>query len=161
MVFAADALTKLGALRALAAKASGVIDVASVPLGHARSAAVELVLRRNEGGAWSLLHDAPAAIRRPFFIIVSLLAIAFIVRMYRAMAAEQRTAQWGFALVLGGALGNLFDRIRDSSVVDFIHAHAIWGGIDHEWPTFNVADVAIGMGVALLAIGMLKRARTH
>jgi signal peptidase II len=159
MVFAADALTKLAAVRALGEKASGIIDVASVPLGGARRAAVELALRRNDAGAWSMLHDTPAAIRQPFFVIVSLLAIAFIVRTYRAMPAEQRTAQWGFGLVLGGALGNLFDRIRDASVVDFIHAHAVWGGVDHEWPTFNVADVAIGVGVFLLLLGMLKKTR--
>jgi signal peptidase II len=57
-------------------------------------------------------------------------------------------------LVLGGALGNLVDRIRYSHVIDFIHAHAKWAGKDHSWPTFNVADIAICVGVGLMAIDM-------
>ena len=59
--------------------------------------------------------------------------------------------------MLGGALGNLVDRIRYSHVIDFIHAHTKWGGRDHSWPTFNVADIAICVGVGLMAIDMFAR----
>jgi lipoprotein signal peptidase len=115
---------------------------------------LDFLLARNRGGAWGLLQDTPEVIRRPFFLLVSLAAIAFIVSLYRRLAPTQRALRWGLPLVLGGALGNLVDRIRYSFVIDFIHAHLRWGGRDHHWPTFNVADIAICVGVGLMAIDM-------
>ncbi len=115
---------------------------------------LDFVLAKNRGGAWGLLQDTPEYVRRPFFLLVSLLAITFIVSLYRRLAPTQRALRWGLPLVLGGALGNLVDRIRYSHVIDFIHAHMKWGGRDHSWPTFNVADIAICVGVGLMAIDM-------
>jgi signal peptidase II len=115
---------------------------------------LDFVLAKNRGGAWGLLQDTPEYVRRPFFLLVSLLAIAFIVSLYRKLGRDQWAMRWGLPLVLGGALGNLVDRIRYSHVIDFIHAHASWGGRDHSWPTFNVADIAICVGVGLMAIDM-------
>lgn len=132
-------------------------------------------LAYNRGGAWGLLHDASEAIRRPFFLGVSLLAIAFIVSLYSRLAPGQRALKWGLPLVLGGALGNLSDRIIRSSVVDFIDYRADWieamnRGIaklyktwtitDH-WPTFNVADIFICIGVGLMAVDMITSRRKH
>jgi lipoprotein signal peptidase len=115
---------------------------------------LDFVLAKNRGGAWGLLQDTPEYVRRPFFLLVSALAITFIVSLYRRLGPTQRALRWGLPLVLGGALGNLVDRIRYSHVIDFIHAHMKWGGRDHSWPTFNVADIAICVGVGLMAIDM-------
>jgi signal peptidase II len=116
---------------------------------------LSFVLARNKGGAWGLLQGTSETVRKPFFLLVSCLAIVFIVSLYRRLAPSQRALRWGLPLVLGGALGNLVDRIRYSWVIDFIDAHLAWGGRDHHWPTFNVADIAICVGVGLMAVDML------
>jgi signal peptidase II len=117
-----------------------------------------LILARNRGGAWGLLQSTSENVRRPFFLLVSVAAIAFIMTLYRRLQPHQRALQWGLPLVLGGALGNVFDRIRYGHVIDFIDAHVG----EHHWPTFNVADIAICVGVGLMAIDMFtsKRGRS-
>ena len=134
-----------------------------------------LMLAYNKGGAWGLLQDASEMVRRPFFLLVSGLAIAFIVSLYGRLGPGQRALKWGLPLVLGGALGNLSDRIIRSSVIDFIDYRANWiesmnhgigkfahgwGMTDH-WPTFNVADVSICVGVGLMALDMFVSKRGH
>jgi signal peptidase II len=135
-------------------------------------------LAKNRGGAWGLLQTANENIRRPFFLLVSVAAITFIVTLYRRLQPRQRALRWGLPLVLGGALGNVFDRIRYGWVIDFIDYRAEWvrkmndvvgrafpghGTPTDHWPTFNVADVAICVGVGLMAIDMFtaKRGRAH
>ncbi len=118
---------------------------------------------RNRGGAWGLLQDEPESIRRPFFLGISALAIGFIVSLYRKLTPSQWALKWGLPLVLGGALGNLINRVQYNYVVDFIDIRAGWvrkvngfisdNPTDH-WPTFNVADVAIVAGVILMAVDM-------
>ena len=118
---------------------------------------------RNRGGAWGLLQDEPESIRRPFFLGISALAIAFIVSLYRKLTPQQWALKWGLPLVLGGALGNLINRVQYNYVVDFIDIRAGWirklngmlsdNPTDH-WPTFNVADIAIVAGVLLMAVDM-------
>jgi lipoprotein signal peptidase len=151
---AADLLTKLWAERRLDGPDAYFHPVELIK-GH-----LDFVLAKNRGGAWGLLQDTPEYVRRPFFLLVSALAITFIVSLYRRLAPNQRALRWGLPLVLGGALGNLVDRIRYSHVIDFIHAHAKWGGRDHSWPTFNVADIAICVGVGLMAIDMFAGSKT-
>jgi len=114
-----------------------------------------LILARNRGGAWGLLQSTSENVRRPFFLLVSVAAIAFIMTLYRRLQPHQRALQWGLPLVLGGALGNVFDRIRYGHVIDFIDAHVG----EHHWPTFNVADIAICVGVGLMAIDMFTSKR--
>jgi signal peptidase II len=114
-----------------------------------------LILARNRGGAWGLLQSTSENVRRPFFLLVSVAAIAFIMTLYRRLQPRQRALQWGLPLVLGGALGNVFDRIRYGHVIDFIDAHVG----EHHWPTFNVADIAICVGVGLMAIDMFTSKR--
>jgi Signal peptidase (SPase) II len=75
--------------------------------------------------------------------------------LYRRLQPRQRALQWGLPLVLGGALGNVFDRIRYGHVIDFIDAHVG----EHHWPTFNVADIAICVGVGLMAVDMFTTKR--
>lgn len=118
--------------------------------GHA-----EFVFAQNPGGAWSFLRSVPDALRRPFFLVISVAAIVFIVSIYRRIRPEQWALRWGLPLALGGAIGNLVDRIRYGWVVDFIDVFVKSGGHERHWPTFNVADVAIVFGVGLMAIDML------
>jgi signal peptidase II len=120
-----------------------------------------LVLARNRGGAWGLLQTTSENVRRPFFLLVSVGAIAFIMTLYRRLLPRQLALRWGLPLVLGGALGNVLDRIRYGQVIDFIDAHLVWSGIDHHWPTFNVADIAICVGVGLMAVDMFTSKRGH
>jgi signal peptidase II len=119
-----------------------------------------LVLARNRGGAWGLLQSTSENVRRPFFLLVSVAAIAFIMTLYRRLTPRQRALRWGLPFVLGGALGNVFDRVRYGQVIDFIDAHALLGGVDRHWPTFNVADIAICVGVGLMAIDMFTSKRS-
>ena len=116
---------------------------------------VDFILARNKGGAWGLLQTTSELVRRPFFLLVSALAIGFIVTLFSRLQPRQRALRWGLPLVLGGALGNVFDRIHYGWVIDFIDVHVTRGGIEHHWPTFNVADIAICVGVALMAIDMM------
>src|SRR3954469_16685647 len=116
-----------------------------------------LVLAKNKGGAWGLLQGQSENVRRPFFLLVSVAAIAFIMTLYRRLHRKQHALKWGLPLVLGGALGNVFDRIRYGHVIDFIDYRADWVLKMNDvfvrtkvsrmstahWPTFNVADVWI------------------
>ncbi len=132
------------------------------------------ILARNPGGAWGLLQGQSENVRRPFFLLVSVAAIAFIVTLYRRLQPNQHALKWGLPLVLGGALGNVFDRIRYGYVIDFIDYRADWlhkanefvqkrflpkHTVTDHWPTFNVADIAICVGVGLMAVDMLTSRR--
>jgi lipoprotein signal peptidase len=148
ITLAADLGSKLWAERRLD-RPDAIFHPVVLIQGH-----LDFVLAKNRGGAWGLLQDTPEYIRRPFFLLVSAVAITFILSLYRRLLPNQHALKWGLPLVLGGALGNFVDRIRYSYVIDFIHAHMQWGGKDHSWPTFNVADIAICVGVGLIAIDM-------
>jgi signal peptidase II len=129
---------------------------------------VSITLAYNQGGAWGLFSSADEMVRKPFFIGVSGFAVFFIISLYSRLHGSQTALKWGLPLVLGGALGNLSDRITRSQVIDFIDYRAdwvmslnafikqyvpTWTLTDH-WPTFNVADVAICIGVGLMAVDM-------
>jgi signal peptidase II len=116
---------------------------------------VAFVFARNRGGAWGLLQDENENLRRPFFLLISLAAVVFIVTLYRRLTPKQIALKWGLPLVLGGALGNLVDRIRYGFVVDFVDVYVK----DSHWPTFNVADIAICVGVGLMAVDMFTSRR--
>ncbi len=103
-----------------------------------------LVLVHNTGAAFSFLADA-GGWQRWFFTFVAIAISAVLVVMLRRHGGNRLLAG-SLALVLGGALGNLYDRLTLGHVVDFIQLHA--GG--YYWPAFNVADSAICVGVALL-----------
>lgn len=109
----------------------------------------------NPGAAWGLLANLPDGARRAFFQVVSLAALAFIFAMYMRLDAEQRLVRGALALVAGGALGNFLDRLVRGYVIDFIDWH--WRNQPGmRWPTFNVADSAICVGVALMLVDSLR-----
>lgn len=109
-------------------------------------------LATNKGGAWGLFGDQPDSIRLPFFFGISAFAVWFIVRMFKQLEPRQKALKWALPLVLGGALGNLVDRVRHQHVIDFIDCFATIDGQVKHWPTFNVADIWIVAGVILMLI---------
>jgi signal peptidase II len=104
---------------------------------------------RNPGAAFSLFADAPEAIRAPFFVVTTLVALGLIISFFRKLSPGDRLAALALGLILGGAVGNLLDRLIYGEVVDFLHLR-LWSG--YSWPDFNVADSSIVVGVALLVI---------
>ncbi|MBW1844607.1 MAG: signal peptidase II [Deltaproteobacteria bacterium] len=107
---------------------------------------------RNTGAAFGLFSDAPQVYRLSFFISVSLIAVGIIVSFFRKLSPGDRLAALALGLILGGAVGNLIDRIFRQEVVDFLHFR-LWRG--YSWPDFNVADSAIVVGVGLLVLELL------
>jgi signal peptidase II len=121
-----------------------------------------IVYVENEGMAFSLLADADPQWRTAVLIGVSLVVLGFIlVLYYQALfarpPAREAHSPWPFALLSGGAVGNLYDRLFRGSVTDFLDLHI---GSYH-WPTFNVADSAITVGACLLAIELLRTRRVR
>ena len=145
VTLACDTLSKAWAARRLDNYA-GVVEVWKSHLAF--------VLAKNRGGAWGMLQTTSENVRRPFFLIVSVAAIVFILSLYRRVQPRQHALRWGLPLVLGGALGNVLDRVRFGHVIDFIDVHATIRGVEEHWPTFNVADIAICVGVGLMALDM-------
>lgn len=147
---AADLVTKGWAKQALSSNDPQLKALRSISVLKDH---VDFIFALNPGGAWSFLRSLPDTLRRPFFLIVSAAAIVFIVSIYRRIHPEQRAMKWGLPLALGGAMGNLVDRIRYGKVIDFVDVYL---NPRHHWPTFNVADIAIVVGVGLMAISMLS-----
>ena len=112
-----------------------------------------LVLVYNKGAAFSLLSDA-AGWQRGLFILIALGAAVLILRLLRTHAAETLFCL-ALALILGGAVGNVIDRVYLGAVIDFLdfHAHGM------HWPAFNVADSAITCGVVLMIYDALRGKR--
>jgi signal peptidase II len=115
----------------------------------------DLQYAQNPGGAWSMLRSLPEIYRRPFFLFVSTAASVFITSVYGKIDRRDWAMKWGLPLALGGAIGNLVDRIRHGYVVDFLHFYVRREGGDFHWPTFNVADVWIVAGVVLMGLALL------
>ncbi len=112
-----------------------------------------LVLVFNTGAAFSFLAGA-SGWQREFFVGITAVAVVVIVILLRRHA-DERLFRLGLTLILGGALGNLYDRLALGKVVDFLDVHAFgW-----HWPAFNVADSAITVGAALLILDTLLAAR--
>jgi len=109
---------------------------------------LDIVYLENEGAAFSLLHDA-GGWQRWFFIILALIvSVVLMVWLRRLRGSEQIVLAIGLSLVLGGALGNVIDRVWHSYVIDFIYFH--WK--DWYFPAFNIADSAITVGAGCLLL---------
>lgn len=102
---------------------------------------------RNPGAAFGILSWA-AEWRTALFVGVTLAALAGIAWMYGRLEPGRRAEGFGLALISGGALGNLADRVRYGEVVDFLDVY--WR--HHHWPAFNVADIAITVGAGLVIL---------
>ncbi|MBI3301230.1 MAG: lipoprotein signal peptidase [Deltaproteobacteria bacterium] len=116
-----------------------------------------LTHERNTGAAFSLLAQAPAWFRQPFFLVATGVAVVALIFFLRQTDSTSRLVIVAIAAILGGALGNLIDRIRYGEVVDFLLFH--WSG--YYWPAFNVADSCITVGVIVLLWSSLREHRTQ
>ncbi len=132
----------------------------------------EIVHVRNRGAAFGFLSTLPENIRLPFFYVISCLALVLIVVYFVRLKDPRRGVYACLALILGGALGNIWDRITMGEVVDFLRFHwderfvntAFWGrtiAFKLEWPSFNVADAAITTAVVFLMILMAKEPKQN
>lgn len=109
-------------------------------------------LSMNPGSAFGLFGSFGASFTRVFLSIIGIAAVVGMVYMLRKSRPDQRILHWALALVAGGAVGNLIDRIYYSVVTDFI----LWKYKTHEWPVFNIADVVLVVGVGLMFIDIQK-----
>jgi signal peptidase II len=132
-----------------------VLIVGYYRLGESRyvTSFFDIVYAQNTGAAFSFLRDA-SGWQRWMFTGIGLVAAVFIVWMLRSHAG-QKLFSFALACILGGAIGNVVDRLLRGSVVDFVQVH--W----HNWyfPAFNVADSAITVGAACLILDELLRVR--
>lgn len=136
-VFLLDQLTKFAVMHSLMLGESRRIVPGLFSLTHLR----------NRGAAFGLFADVESVVVLFFLIGFSIAALILVlVLLWRGSASA--LAGWGLGLILGGALGNLFDRVRNGSVVDFLDFHL---GPYH-WPAFNLADSAIVIGAAVLML---------
>ena len=98
---------------------------------------------RNPGGAFGLMANMTPAVRTVVFLFISSLAVGLILYFYKKTPSSQPLLATGFALIFGGAIGNLIDRVRFGNVVDFLDFHL--GNL--HWPAFNIADSGITIGI--------------
>jgi len=120
-----------------------------------------IIHSENEGMAFSILADADSHWRGLVLIGISLCVLGLIVWLFWQATSLRATRErahspYALALLLGGALGNLYDRLFRGSVTDFLD----FSIGSYHWPTFNVADSAITVGAVLLALEMLRGRRT-
>jgi signal peptidase II len=123
-------------------------------------------LSMNPGSAFGLFSSQGGA--RVFLSVVGVAAVFGMVWMLRKSRPDQRVLHWALALVAGGAVGNLVDRIYYGVVTDFVlwhvgdfkpGAHAGAGRWEHEWPVFNIADIVLVVGVGLMFIDIQKEGK--
>jgi len=144
-IVALDQFTKMLASRMLALHESIPVIESFFHLTHAR----------NTGAAFSLLAETPAWFRQPFFLLVTVIAIVALGLFLRQIEDPSRFVVIAVAAILGGAIGNLIDRVLHGEVVDFLLFH--WRG--YYWPAFNVADTCITLGVIGLLWSSLQEQR--
>jgi len=140
LVVAADQVTKWAVVKWVAL-------YEKIPL----NSFINLTHHKNPGAAWSFLADAGGWQRWFFIALASIVSVVLIVWLWRLRNERQAVLSAGLALVLGGAIGNLIDRIVSGEVTDFIQVlFGSWA-----FPSFNVADAGITVGAALLIIDAL------
>ncbi len=118
---------------------------------------LDIILTYNTGAAFSFLAQASGWQRWLFVLLALGVSAALFGWLRRLHAGSQGLLACGLALIAGGALGNMIDRLRFGRVVDFVHVH--WQ--QHYFPAFNVADSAITVGAALLLLDAWRESRAH
>jgi signal peptidase II len=110
---------------------------------------------RNTGGAFGIFGGEKGGLGSTLFVVVSLIAVGAILFLFTKVKENEKILTLSFSLILGGAIGNLIDRLRYGEVIDFLDFHL---STTH-WPAFNVADSAICIGIGLMALEVLSRDR--
>ena len=112
----------------------------------------DIVRSENRGVAFGLFNDSTSEWRTLVLVLLSLAAVIGVSILLWRPDRLDRPSRWGFALILGGAAGNVVDRMLYGKVTDFLLLYIR----DYQWPAFNVADSAIVIGSVLLALGLLR-----
>jgi len=107
---------------------------------------------RNTGAAFGIFAGSHEVFRRPFLIGVSIVAIGFILVMLRRLREDATGLAVALAFILGGAIGNLIDRIVYGEVIDFLDVY--WS--TYHWPAFNIADSFITIGVTITLFYLVR-----
>jgi signal peptidase II len=110
-----------------------------------------ITLVKNAGAAFGMFQGA-----RVFFVAASVVAVGLIIYLGLRLPASQRYRRLLLGLILGGAVGNLIDRVASGEVIDFVQI----GVAGHYWPVFNVADAGVSVGAALLILYAMRSQRT-
>ena len=110
---------------------------------------------RNQGAAWGALANMGERYRIPFFMGVTAVAVFVLFLFFRSTPPSHRLARYGLALILSGAVGNFIDRIRLGYVVDWVDIHWRILSWQYYFPNFNIADIAITLGVGSLLVDMV------
>jgi signal peptidase II len=132
-----------------------VIVDSTMPLNHSIPVIEDLfnlTYVRNTGAAFGILAGSDIAFRLPFLMLFSLLAIGFILMMLRRLPERETGLITALAFILGGAVGNLIDRIAYGEVIDFLDFY--WSRF--HWPAFNLADSFITLGVMITVYYLIK-----
>lgn len=108
---------------------------------------------RNPGGAFGFMAQNESPLRHWFFLIAATFALAMILYFYHQTPKSKRFFGLSLALIFGGAIGNLIDRLRFGEVVDFLDVYVGY----YHWPTFNIADSAVTVGVLIFLLHILLR----
>lgn len=132
------------------ASKAAVLDGLALGETHTLASFFNLVLVFNSGAAFSFLAGA-GGWQKWFFVLLAVGISSWLLVLLRQHARE-RLLPTALALILGGALGNMIDRLRFDAVVDFLDFHAA----GYHWPAFNIADSAITVGVALMLLHQLR-----
>lgn len=141
VIVIADQITKFVILREIGLHASIPVIPGFFHITHVQ----------NPGGAFGFMADQSALVRGVLFLAVSTLAVGLVLWFYHKTPPTHRWLAAGFALIFGGAVGNLIDRVRIGKVVDFLDFFVNgW-----HWPAFNVADSAITVGIAIFIIHVI------
>jgi len=115
----------------------------------------DIIHSENRGVAFGIFNDSTSVWRTTLLVAASLAAVIMVAGMLWNAQRLERRSLWGFALILGGAAGNVFDRIVWGRVTDFL---LVYVG-SYQWPAFNIADSAIVVGSGLLLIDLLRPRR--
>jgi signal peptidase II len=115
----------------------------------------DIVRSENRGVAFGIFNDGTSELRSMVLVAFSLAAVLGVGFVLRKAQHMDRASLWAFSLILGGAAGNVFDRVVHGRVTDFLELYAG----EYHWPTFNVADSAIVIASGLLLIDLLRPKR--
>jgi signal peptidase II len=147
-------LAVVAGLVVLCDQVSKALILKKLPLHHniaVIAGLFDIVHVHNPGGAFGLMAGMGSGLRTVVFLLISSLAVGLILYFYLKTPPTHRLLAIGFALIFGGAIGNLIDRLRFGIVVDFIDVYI---GTYH-WPAFNVADSAITVGIFIFLLHLL------
>jgi signal peptidase II len=117
-----------------------------------------LTYTRNNGFAFGLLQKAPPALQEIFFIGVPVFALILIILIFIKLQDDQMLTSVALTTILGGAVGNLIDRLQYGYVIDFLDFH--WRG-RFQFPAFNIADCSIIIGVTIMFFNTLLQERAR